>query len=180
MDEFDTKYGIFLRMLMLNVNKSKTTRKADVREELKIDNSTMQRLVEFTKEKVKALGFELLGIQKNLVVDPLVAEKYYLVGLKDAQNTEKKAVDSFKKMNVIFTLILIEGGKISIKRLEFLCSKTKFFKSESIEGFIRFLKKESYLEITKEETESYVELGWRFNAEFDKETVLGLVKEMVQ
>lgn len=176
MDEFDTKYGIFLRILMMNVNKAKTTRKMDIRDELKIDNITMQKLVEFTKEKVKSLGFELVGIEKTLCVDPIVAEKYYLVNLTTQNNPEEEASESFKKMTVIFVLILLETGKISIKRLEFICKKIKMFENEDIEGFIRFLKKENYLDIYKDENEFYVELGWRFNVEFGKETILNLIK----
>ncbi|EOB11801.1 hypothetical protein NBO_810g0001 [Nosema bombycis CQ1] len=79
MDEFDTKYGIFVRILMLNVSKSKLTRKMEVRDELQIENQRMNKLIEFTRDKVPLLGFELIGIEKNQIVDPLKAEKYYLI-----------------------------------------------------------------------------------------------------
>ncbi|EOB13773.1 hypothetical protein NBO_60g0029 [Nosema bombycis CQ1] len=58
MDEFDTKYGIFVRILMLNVSKSKLTRRMKVRDELQIENQRMNKLIEFTRDKVPLLGVE--------------------------------------------------------------------------------------------------------------------------
>jgi hypothetical protein len=159
---------------MLNVSKSKLTRKMEVRDELQIENQRMNKLIEFTRDKVPLLGFELIGIEKNQIVDPLKAEKYYLIK-KDECKTQIDPLP-LKRMATIFSLILIEGDRCSLKRLVFLCSKVNVFSKDDIEGFIRFLKKEGYLEILKEEAEYFVVLGWRFNAEYDAKGLLDCIQ----
>ena len=155
----ENNYGNFVRLLMYNHSKNITTKKADLKYAFKIQNKDIAYLINYAKSKINLLGLELVGINKNKVVDPI-----------------STVSDLDKKIIIVLFFIFLEGGQIGYVKLIYFCKKINLFKNDSLDDYLMFLKREKYINIFKLEDEMNVEFGYRYFLEYNEFDMLSFLE----
>ncbi|WUR03456.1 segregation and condensation protein B [Vairimorpha necatrix] len=155
-------YGGFVRLLMYNHSRNILTKKQELKDIFKMQNQDILSLVEYTKENIRLLGLELLGIEKNNLIDPLKSDKYFLRSKKEIYNYNNKLI-------IIFVLILLEEGEISHDKL---ISQYNEINKE----YLNILKRDNYIYINKEDNDLVVGLGWKYYVEYGETDILQLLE----
>lgn len=164
-------YGNFVRLLMLNSSKNTTTKKQDLKIKYEISNKEVLSLIDYTKSKLEDIGLELVGIEKNEVVDPLTSEKYAIRRSESISGN----IDVDKKISVIYVLILLDDGSIDLTKLVQHCKKIVLFKDDDIENYLRYLKKDNFINFVKVNEEFNVVLGYRYFIEYGDLNILDML-----
>ncbi|KAF5140882.1 hypothetical protein AAJ76_1700031022 [Vairimorpha ceranae] len=173
----ENNYGNFVRLLMYNHSKNITTKKADLKYAFKIQNKDIAYLINYAKSKINLLGLELVGINKNKVVDPISSEKYSLRRLYPLESDKSSTVsDLDKKIIIVLFFIFLEGGQIGYVKLIYFCKKINLFKNDSLDDYLMFLKREKYINIFKLEDEMNVEFGYRYFLEYNEFDMLSFLE----
>ncbi|EQB60420.1 hypothetical protein NAPIS_ORF02024 [Vairimorpha apis BRL 01] len=222
-------YGSFVRLLMYNTNKNILTKKQEIKTKYGIDTKGVHELIEYTKLNINNLGLELIGVEKNSVVDPVLTDKYFLrmgdlenkginnknienerVDHKDLENEgvnnkeicssvnegnlENENISTFNenisilekskenifttfidksnlssidtKLIITYSFILLENNKILFNKLTNLLNRINIFKNTDIENYLRFLKKDNFINFMKVDDEYEVVLGFRYFSDF--------------
>lgn len=152
--------------------------RTDIQRELNITKKDLIYLLTKLKKELRKIDLLVIGINKNNVIPFEECEKIFLI-LRDVKKNSKKFremnnlhKEEYKKMIIVFSLILIEGTVFKGKLLFLL-------KNICDEQFLNKLRYSHYIHFSRsrEDVEEVVELGWRFKAEFSSLNPLKCVEE---
>lgn len=166
MESNERMSGAFVRMLMINQNRSVPTRRQEVRANLKINSRDISPLIKSSQEYLSKIGLELVGIDKSGLVDPSTAERFFLRRLKRSKDAALPT-EEFRRLVLAFTFINLEQRCVEVSKLWFLFGKMDIFKDEcEFNEFIKLSKKQGYLTTVKNEEHLSVTFGWRYYCDF--------------
>ncbi|ADM11485.2 uncharacterized protein Eint_050360 [Encephalitozoon intestinalis ATCC 50506] len=169
MNNNEALVGEFVRMLIENHRKSVPTRKQSVRAQLKVGIKEVIVLIEASKEYLRKLGLELVGISKVEIVDPMDAEKYFIRRLEPSNDVDPHPTEEFRRLILVLTFVVLEQKSVEISRLWFLLQKTEVFESEDdFSEFLRWAKGQGYLFAVRDEERLVITLGWRYYCDFHR------------